>query len=848
MKETKKFLTNRWLLAIATLAMAWTFTACSDSNEPEKEPENDPNVIIAGEDDPLGEPIGIWYSDLRSESDVTITKSDTTELSISKALADSLGIDNFVNRPMGIWDKKEHSPYLRRATEQRLVGDRYVLKVVRSSLAEVIGTRDVTLNTGIYYDPAAPLSPKTRAAAFGDLEASKYVDDNDIIHPMAITFLGSSDNGSNSEDGIDPDAPYDLSETYTIAELYAMSKDPSNNIFDDIGDWFKSTAKKVASAIETAVDYIVEKTTYTLDVDKSATIINTNTKLEHKEKFSCGKESSDTISVTFKCPIQFNLDYTIKGKAQGSIKTVMVPIPSYLETYIDGYLDANPQLLVGFSKELSLPKDKERINIVKFTGYKFVFSIGPVPVSITISPNVYLKFTASVAGNAYVGVSYDIATKFKAGFKYEGGFSGIHDGEVVKNEFDFLRPTAEITAKAGVGVFFGVDIILEELAGPTFSVGPQVTAEAKLKYVFPDDHLDFTAEAKAGIGGEVGGKISILGFDLAEWKTSFDIGPQWTIFKYPDDGTTEKDNPNGKDYSSYKYIPIVGTGGTGNSGYDKVVDGKKETSWYSAEKVGGKWYVEFKSKQPMTINQMYLTTYNDIHPRVWTLYVKKQLSDGWTEVYTWDASANSAFELPNSGGTTTEFPLYKTYSDIQYYRLEVSKSNAIANAVMGLAEVDFGYNQDSSVTLDPGYNYVPINGTQGNSKSQGFDRLFDNNINTAWSTTKPLSDDWYVEFMSEKPITPSQYTMTVPDNANNLERYPYKWELYARLNSSDQWVLIDSRTEIDFYDSATKTFSCKKGEYQYFWLYIYDVYGYDYSGNWRGSNLLQLAEFEFDVK
>ena len=838
MKKTFIFLTNRILLGIAALSVAWTFTACSDSSEPEKDPVNDPNVIVAGENDPLGEPIGIWYTDFRTENDVTITKSDTTELSISKALADSLGIDNFVNRPMGIWDKKEHTPYLRRATEQRLVGDRYVLKVVRSSLAEVIGSRDVMLNTGIYYDPSAPLSPKTRAAAFGDLQATKYVDDNDVIHPMAITFLGTSDNGSNSEEGfIDPDATYDLSQTFTIAELYAMSQDPSNSIFDDIGNWIKKTAKKVVSAIETAVNYVDAKTTYTLDVDKSATIINTNTKLEHKEKFSCGKESKDTIGVTFKCPIQFNLDYTIKAKAQGSLKTAGLPIPSYLETYVDGYLDANPQLLVGFSKELSLPKDKQRITLGKFVAYKFIFSIGPVPVSITITPSVYLKFTASVAGDAYVGVSYEIATKFKAGFKYDGGFSGIGDGEVVKNEFDFLRPTAEITAKAGVGVFFGIDINLEEVAGPTFSVGPQVNAEAKLKYVFPDNHLDFTASAKAGIGGEVGGKISLLGFDLAEWKTSFDIGPQWTIFKYPDDGSTdEKDNPSGKDYSGYKYIPIVGTGGTGKYGYDLLLDGNTKTYWECKERVGGNFYVEFKSRQPMTINEMYLTSWPDFKPKNWKLYVKSDMYDQWTEVFYWDTDDNPSYKLSEEGGTTV-YPLYRTLSNVRYFRFEVNADKYGDFVLMDLAELDFGYDADNLEKNYQNVNYIALEGPTGSN----YYNLFDGNLNSDWYSSYSECD---IIFMSRKPITPSNYTLTKPRDASyyyeDYSRDPDGWCLYGKLNWTDSWTEIDAREneELPQENYGKRTFSCKKGKYQYFRVYFYTEEGYD----------MKLSEFEFDVK
>ena len=143
---------NRFLslLLMATmLVAAAVFTACSSDDD---SPKNDPNVIIAGENDPLGKPIGLVYTDFLTPNDVT-HNADTTELSISKALADKKGITNFVNRPMGIWDDQQHRSYLRRATEQRLVGDRYVLKVVRSSVAEVINGQEVQLNTHLYYNP-----------------------------------------------------------------------------------------------------------------------------------------------------------------------------------------------------------------------------------------------------------------------------------------------------------------------------------------------------------------------------------------------------------------------------------------------------------------------------------------------------------------------------------------------------------------------------------------------------------------------------------------------------------------------------------------------------------------------
>ena len=541
------------LMMAAMLATTAVFTACSSDDDA---PEKDPNVIIAGENDPLGKPIGLVYTDFLTPNDVT-HNADTTELSISKALADKKGITNFVNCPMGIWDKKEHRSYLRRATEQRLVDDHYVLKVVRSSIAEVTRGQEMALNTGIYYNPTRMVSRSglTRASG-GDPEADKYIDDNNVIHPAAITVQRKVDDGSNDRargvtrgDGDDGETA-----TFTIEELFTTQPSGANGWFD----W-----------LEEAWNYIVEKTSYDWNDNKNVTLLHTNSMISKDIKFNAGPNKGDTISLRFRCPIEFNLDYTLNIRSHGSIETAFVPIPSYLETYIDGYFEANPQLRIGFSKTITLPEDKQRIKLFSFSGVGFTFMIGPVPLTIDLDPSVYLKFTSTLKGDAYFGVQYDIATSFKAGVKYDGNsWSGIADGEKLKDEFSFINPKISLEYIGGVGLFFGVDVIIEKVAGPSFNVGPQVTVNAKLSYQIGDDRVNASIEGKAGIGGEVGAKLKIFGFELADWRTYFDIGPQWTIFKYPDDGSG----------SSGGYDPNNGGGGNGG-----IVDLGKLTGNYTAK-------------------------------------------------------------------------------------------------------------------------------------------------------------------------------------------------------------------------------------------------------------------------
>lgn len=532
------------LLLMATmLATTAVFTACSSDDDA---PKNDPNVIIAGENDPLGKPIGLVYTDFLTPNDVT-HNADTTELSISKALADKKGITNFVNRPMGIWDDQQHRSYLRRATEQRLVGDRYVLKVVRSSVAEVTAGQEVQLNTKLYYNPGRMVTRGglTRAS-MGDPEADKYVDDNNVIHPAAITLCTKPNSGANSAD---LDLSQAGSRTITIEQMFSGKTDGANSWFSDLWD-------DIVDAVEEVWEEVVEATSYDWDDDQTWSLLKSKTTISSDVKFNCGEQPGDTITLRLRCPIEFNLDYTLNIRSHGSIETAFVPVPSYLQTYVDGYLEVNPQARIGFSKTVTLPKDKERITLFQFSGIGFTFMIGPVPLTIDIDPSVYLKFTSTLKGNAYLGVQYDIATKFRVGFQYkDGSLSGIADGEKVKDEFSFINPKAELELKAGVGLFFGCDIVIEKIGGPTFNIGPQVNLTGKLSYQMGDDRINASIEGKAGIGGEVGAKLKIFGFELADWRTYFDIGPQWTIFKYPDDGSG----------SSGDYDPNNGGGGIINN-------------------------------------------------------------------------------------------------------------------------------------------------------------------------------------------------------------------------------------------------------------------------------------------
>ena len=171
-----------------------------------------------------------------------------------------------------------------------------------------------------------------------------------------------------------------------------------------------------------------------------------------------------------------------------------------------------------------------------------VFYIGYVPFCVDFNPSLYLKFKAEVEGKATMGVKYEFDSWFKGGIKYDGygDPKGISESKVTKSKVSFIKPTAEFNASAGVGLMFGCEMIIDKLVGPELAVGPQLKADAGLTLTpFEKDPVNFEASVDFGLTGEVGAKLKVWKWEIAEWNVDLDFGLNWNIFKYP------KDNSNG---------------------------------------------------------------------------------------------------------------------------------------------------------------------------------------------------------------------------------------------------------------------------------------------------------------
>ena len=509
-------------LTVGIIAMS--ITACSDKDEllPESATAEGMEAAASQNDNPI-QAYGFVYTDFITPNDIQILNADTTEIAISKALADKKGITNFVNHPMGIKQSFEDIPYLRRAIKQELVGDQYILTVVRAGVAEVLAGQNVELNTGIYVNPNAGA---TRAGS-----ADKYIDSQNRIHPVAVHLQRlPGEEGAVTRSGASAGYGVLTAEQILNGEEFI----PQTRGFKEIKDFL---IRFIGSGGHATID----------DMGKIAKITGTLTPKDLKIKV--GPDKNDTLVIHSRVPYDISLGYTLKLDAQFKVKKDVKSIfgmfvnpfsvfsvdTKLFESRLDGAIKVTPEVSIGIGAKAEVPKEQQNFKIASLGNYVFDFQVGPVPVPVVLQPALYLHFDASIEGRIYTGIEYKYESTFYAGMKYQkgDGWDGYADYTTQKNDFDFLPPRGTVKGKAGAGIMLGVDVMVGGVAGPSFSVGPMVTANMDMK-IAPWDKVPFSFKSniKFGLHGRAGAKLKLFTLELADWQTDIVFGPEKTLWSF----------------------------------------------------------------------------------------------------------------------------------------------------------------------------------------------------------------------------------------------------------------------------------------------------------------------------
>lgn len=490
---TKKMTVRSMLMGIATTVfISFGLSSCTGNEDNPSTPEPQPQ-----QDYSAFEAYGLTYHNFDKSDDVKILNADTTEIAVKKSLADKLGISTFVNHPIGIWDAPSHLAYGRKAIEERLEGDTYILKVTKVTVAELIGDKAAQLSTDIYVNKNFKASNHLSA---------KYTDEDGKIHPAVVLMT----------DPYGYDKKYHLEgDKHSSKQLHAIQA----------GEYEYKTAEELFAERANG--------------SWSKRIISMHDKIEFDHNIPLSKEPGDSINIAGEIPIDFELNYFLTFDPEVYWEHWWTVIPDLIvrkfETGLEGEFGFHPSATIGFKKEIKLPEDKGKVKLASFNGFSFSFMVGPVPVTVVVEPGIYLQLDASASGAVKLGFAYDYSNSFRAGIRYDygRGWSNISSYEVKENEFNFILPQMDFKAEAGIAIFMAAAAKIYDVAGPELGIGPRLGAEAELT-VSPTG-IDYRQEANMRLQAWAGAKIEILGYSLAEWSTRFDLAGPWTILKYPED-------------------------------------------------------------------------------------------------------------------------------------------------------------------------------------------------------------------------------------------------------------------------------------------------------------------------
>ena len=503
MKTSKYLVKYVFMSILAAGIFSVSFSSCDDDEfiDDSSASSEAQGTSSSGE---ILSPIALNYYDYITSNDVEILNADTTKISVSKALADKLGITSFVDHPTGIYQDRDLRPFHRRAVKEELVGDRYILEVVPSGLGEFLIGKQIALSTQFYINENVA---STRGSGVDD--TARYTDEEGCIHPTGVHIIHRSE-APECITRSNADLDDYSSEYYSAEELLNGGGAATRGISS--GDLFK--------------------------IDEKGTFINMKGEFKADKKLGDG---GDTLNIHVKAPYEVKLGY--KFFLDVDREYFVVPVLNKFDAGVDGKFMIKPEVLIGYDKKLKFVDQK--IKLYTFDAYSFSFNICGVEFWVDVCPNIYMKFNANVSGAFYGGFRYHYERTFQAGVAYHNKWNAYGDTKLVADKLTFITPRTKFEAEASCGLFLGADLVVDKIAGPSIAIGPKVSANAKLEYAPLDTKqpITFNASLKAGVYAEMGAKLKLWKFDIAEWKSKpINLVPEKVFWSYEYPKSAEENN------------------------------------------------------------------------------------------------------------------------------------------------------------------------------------------------------------------------------------------------------------------------------------------------------------------
>ena len=313
--------------------------------------------------------------------------------------------------------------------------------------------------------------------------------------------------------------------------------------------------------------------------------------------------------------------------------------------------------------------------------------------------------------------------------------------------------------------------------------------------------------------------------------------------------------------AAYTYTVLDGTGGTGNEGYPKLVDGDILTKWGHSYKTGSTdAYVIFKSDKAIVPKNYCLVIANDTERfpernwKSWSIYAANFVSDdvalrdagGWVLV---DKKENEV--MPTVNFQAVDYTCSENVTEAYTYFMVVLDATVSTTDVWQQMS-EFSWGTSYEFFNHGPINYLVLDGDRNNGDAEGLPKMFDGSSSTKWGNSLTEGTPLFVIFKTTRPVAPSYYCLvTGNDNARWTGRNWRDWKIYGMnadndsevTRNSDKWVLIDERENIDntilpdlnYYEVYFTPNQEVEEAYTYFKIEIYAIQ--------MGSGFMQMSEF-----
>jgi hypothetical protein len=193
----------------------------------------------------------------------------------------------------------------------------------------------------------------------------------------------------------------------------------------------------------------------------------------------------------------------------------------YFGAYYNGGIETSASINILASYEAEYEKVKKLKNDLFKISYKFL--VGPVPVFIDVSCDIYGRVTCSFNGEVKASSGFQTSADLKLGVAYDNGSLSPITEFTTEKKFNPLTVEGSVSVAARAELYPQFLVSIYGAGGPTLDLVPYLSAaaNASASYALGENALDAAWDANVdfGVDARVGAKLEILGATLAKYES-----------------------------------------------------------------------------------------------------------------------------------------------------------------------------------------------------------------------------------------------------------------------------------------------------------------------------------------